>query len=109
MNRLHQLLAEEPAAVRIYERHIGGGLFLDGHLIGLATPPSAEGRAASVWLEVFDQRSKFSAASERLGTAPAQASDVTRRGDSSCREVLDELTVEGVLPVSPDELSGGGR
>jgi hypothetical protein len=52
---------------------------------------------------------RFPAASERLGTAAAQAGDVTRRGDSSCREVPDGLIGEFVLLASPDELSGGGR
>ena len=56
----------------------------------------------------LNSRRKFPAASERVG-GPPSAEDVTRRGDSSRREVLDELTMEGVLPASPDELSGGSR
>ena len=48
---------------------------------------------------------QFPAASERLGSAPAQACDVTRRGDSSCRGVPDGTDGEIVLPVPSDELS----
>ena len=52
---------------------------------------------------------QFPAASERLGSAPAHACDVTRRGDSPCRGVPDAIDGEIVLPVPSDELSGGGR
>ena len=52
---------------------------------------------------------QFPAASERLGSAPAHACDVTRRGDSSCRGVPDDIDGEIVLPVPSGGLSGGAR
>jgi hypothetical protein len=47
---------------------------------------------------------QFPAASERLGGTPAQACDVTRRGDSSCREVPGSMIGESGRPVPSDEL-----
>jgi hypothetical protein len=54
-------------------------------------------------------RIQLPAASERLERPLGRASDVTRRGDSSCREVPVSMIGESGRPVSPDELPGGGR
>lgn len=104
MNRLHQLLSQ-PKAVRRFEiDYLTNALFLDDDLVGLSIPNSGEQKAAKVWLKGI----QFPAASERLGSAPAQACDVTRRGDSSCREVPDGSWGSD-RPVPPGEFFGGGR
>jgi hypothetical protein len=65
---------------------------------------------ANAMVEVLESHLiQFPAASERLGSAPAQACDVTRRGDSSCRGVPRGPLGEVELHGPSDELSGGAQ